>query len=206
MKRLPRVAFTFATYDKDQMNSCLIVLLICLKTNPLFPNLPIAYAALTAMVTDYQQKMAAAAVGGQKDKAAFDEAWDQVIITLRQIAGYIQSLGLTNESDVLSSGFDIVSTNKKSPTSLDTPDVTLDNSVTGQIGVSFAAVAYGKVYQVQYYAGTSGTFVDLGFFTGTRDIAIPSTVAGTVYSVRVRVFGGSSLTSSWSGVISLMST
>ena len=107
---------------------------------------------------------------------------------------------------MLSSGFDIVSTNKNVPTSLDTPDVTLDNSVTGQVGVSFPAVAYGKVYQVQYYAGASGTFADLGFFTGTRDIAIPNTVAGTVYSVRVRVFGGSSLTSSWSGVVSLMST
>ena len=59
-------------------------------------------------VTDYQAKLAAAVVGGQIDTAAFQEARDAVIAALRQIAGYITSLGLTNASDVLSSGFDII--------------------------------------------------------------------------------------------------
>ena len=43
-----RVALSFATFNKDQLNSLLILLLVCLKTNPLFPNLPVKYADLQA--------------------------------------------------------------------------------------------------------------------------------------------------------------
>ena len=64
--------------------------------------------------------MAAAAIGGPKDTAALNEARDALTAALRQIAGYIQSLGLTNESDILSSGFDIVVPGKHSPTPLST--------------------------------------------------------------------------------------
>src|ERR1035438_1354469 len=101
-KNAIRVALTFATLPKDQLNSLLILLLVCLKNNPLFPNLPVTYAALSALVADYQAKMAAADVGGEIDTAAFQEARDAVVAALRQIAGYITSLGLTNASDVLS--------------------------------------------------------------------------------------------------------
>ena len=69
-----RVALSFATFNKDQLNSLLILLLVCLKTNPLFPNLPVKYADLQAMVTDYQTKLAAANVGGQIDTAALNES------------------------------------------------------------------------------------------------------------------------------------
>jgi hypothetical protein len=107
-KNVIRVALSFATFTKDQLNSFLILLLVCLKNNPLFPSLPVKYADLEALVTDFQAKLAASAVGGKIDTAAFTESRNAVIAALRQIAGYIQSLGLTNESDVLSSGFDII--------------------------------------------------------------------------------------------------
>lgn len=45
-KNAIRVALNFATFTNDQFNSLLILLLVCLKNNPLFPNLPIAYADL----------------------------------------------------------------------------------------------------------------------------------------------------------------
>ena len=78
-----RVALSFATFNKDQLNSLLILLLVCLKNNPLFPNLPVKYADLQAMVTDYQAKLAASNVGGEIDTAAFQEAHDIVIGALR---------------------------------------------------------------------------------------------------------------------------
>ena len=44
MKKIAiRVALNFAAFTDDQLNSLLILLLVCLKTNPLFPNLPVAY-------------------------------------------------------------------------------------------------------------------------------------------------------------------
>jgi hypothetical protein len=69
------------------------------------------------------------------DTALLLETRDTVVAALRQIAGHIQSLGLTNESDVLSSGFDIIVSGKNPQTPLDQPQFTLDNSVPGQLGI-----------------------------------------------------------------------
>jgi hypothetical protein len=200
-----RVALTFATLPKDQLNSMLILLLVCLKNNPLFPNLPIAYTALVALVTDYQTKLAASAVGGQVDTAAFQEARDAVVAALRQIAGYITSLGLTNASDVLSSGFDIILPGKNPQQPLAQPVFALDNSAPGQLGVSLPAVPNAKAYHVQYAIG-NGPMIDLGIFPNTKNIVIPGTTAGTLYSARIQGIGGSTQYSAWSAVMTLMST
>jgi hypothetical protein len=200
-----RVALNFATFTKDQLNSLLILLLVCLKNNPLFPNLPITYAALSALVADYQAKMAAADVGGQIDTAAFQEARDAVVAALRQIAGYITSLGLTNASDVLSSGFDIILPGKNPQQPLTQPQFTLDNSVPGQLGIYLQAVPNAKSYHVQYCIGT-GAWIDLGIFPNTKNLVIPGTTAGTVYSARIQGVGGSTQYSPWNAAMTLMST
>jgi hypothetical protein len=199
-----RVALTFATFTNDQLNSFLILLLVCLKNNALFPNLPVKYADLQALVTTYQAKLAAANVGGEIDTAAFSEARDAVIAALRQIAGYIQSLGLTNASDVLSSGFDIILPGKNPQSPLATPVVGLDNSVTCQLTVDIGAVPNAKAYHVQY-AIADGPMVDLGIFPNTKNIVIPNTVPGKNYSARAEAVGGSTLCSSWSAVVTVMS-
>jgi len=198
MKRsVIRVALNFATFTIDQLNSFLILLLVCLKNNPLFPDLPVKYADLQVLVTTFQTKLAAARVGGEIDTAALSEATDAVIVALRQIAGYIQSLGLTNESDVLSSGFDIIIPGRSPQSPLLQPQFTLDNSVPGQLGIDLTAVPNAKSYHVQYATGT-GAMIDLGIF--------PNTVAGTVYSARIQAIGGSTNYSPWSAVMTLMST
>jgi hypothetical protein len=86
-KSVIRVALNFATFPIDQLNSFLILLLVCLKNNPLFPDLPVKYADLQVLVTTFQTRLAAAKVGGPKDTAALSEAMDAVIVALRQIAG-----------------------------------------------------------------------------------------------------------------------
>ncbi len=205
MKKQPiRVALYFAPYNKDQMNSFAILLLACLKSNPLFHNLPIAYADLQAIVAAYQDKMNAAAQGGTANTAAFYEAWDVLTAACRQIAAYVQSLGLTNESDVLSSGFDIIIPGKHPQQPLPQPVIGLDNSVTGRMSVDIGAVPNAKAYHVQYATGT-GAMIDLGIFPNTRNIVIPNTTPGTNYSARARAVGGSTQYSSWSAVVSAMS-
>ncbi len=56
MKKNIRVALSFATFTHDQLNSFLILVLVCLKNNPLFPDLPVAYADLQALVATFQAK------------------------------------------------------------------------------------------------------------------------------------------------------
>ncbi len=204
-KSVIRVALNFATFPIDQLNSFLILLLVCLKDNPLFPDLPIAYADLQVLATTFQTKLAAAKVGGEIDTAALSEATDAVTVALRQIAGYIQSLGLTKESDVLSSGFDIIIPGRSPQSPLVQPQFTLDNSVPSQLGFNLGAVPNAKSYHVQYAIG-NGPMIDLAIFPNTKNIIIPNTVAGTVYSARIQAIGGSTLCSPWSAIMSLMST
>ena len=196
---------SFATLNNDQFNSFVILLLACLKTNPLFPNLPVKYEDLAALVQAYQQALSAAAIGGPKDTAALYEARDTLTAALRQIAGYIQSLGLTNESDILSSGFDIVVPGRHSPTPLSDPAISLDNAIPARLGVHVSSVPNAKAYHVQYCIGTAA-WIELGIFPNTRNIVIPNTTPGTIYSARAQAVGGSTQYSSWSAVASLMST
>src|ERR1017187_2056537 len=150
MKRNIRVALSFATCTNDQLNSFAILVIVCLKNNLLFPNLPIKIADLTTMQAAYEAAMSAAAVGGPKDTALLNETRDTLVSALRQIAAYIQSLGLQNMSDVLSSGFDVVIPNS-TPSPLDMPVVTgLDNSVSTQLGVHLQPVSNARAYQVQF--------------------------------------------------------
>jgi hypothetical protein len=159
---------------------------------------------LTALQTAYQDAMSAAAIGGPTDTAAMMEARDALVAALRQIAAYIQSLGLT-ASQVLTSGYDVVIWNHTTITLLAPVVSGLDNSISGQLGVSLQAVTGAKAYHVQYCTGTD-PWLDVGIWPNTKGIVIMNLTPGTVYSVRVRAIGGSTQYSPWSAVISLMAT
>lgn len=205
MKKTIRVSLAFANYTNSELNSFAILAILCLKTNPLFPNLPVTIASLTALQVAFQDALTAAAQGGVIATAAKNEAADALVVALRQIAGYISSLAPTlSLSQVLSSGFDVVNTNR-TPVPLTQPIFSLDNSVAGQLAVSLSAVTNAKAYQVQYTVGTSTTWLELGIFPNTKGIVLPNTTAGTVYNVRIRAVGGSTGYSDWSATVSLMS-
>ncbi len=206
MKRQPvQVSLKFARLKKDEFNSFAILAIVCLTKNAtLFPNLPITLIALTALQAAYQDAMTAAAVGGPPDTEAQAEAYNDLLVALRVIAAYIQSLNLT-AAQVLLSGFDVV-VYSHSKITLVAPLVTgLDNSVSTQLGVYLQAVAGAKAYHVQYCAGT-GPWVDAGIWPNTKDIVITGLLPGTVYGVRVRGVGGSTQYGPWSATVSLMCT
>jgi Fibronectin type III domain len=199
MKRSIRVALSFATFNTDQLNSFAILVIACLKSNELFPDLPIKISDLTGLQTAYQSAITAAAQGGPKDTAALKEARDALVSALRQIAAYVQSLGLDNQSAVLSSGFDVVLSNNN-PSPLTRPVLLgLDNSVTTQLQLKMQAVANAKAYQVQYSNGAPNVaWQEVGIFPSTRGITLKNLTPGSVYSARVRAIGGSTQYSEWS--------
>jgi hypothetical protein len=205
MKKNIRVALSFATTTDSQLNNFAILVLVCLKNNPLFPGLPVNLTALKTLQTAYQNALTAAANGGRLATAAKKEARVRLITALRQIAAYVQSVGLTNVSDVLSSGFDIISHNSSSAPLVQPVLTGLDNSVSGQLQVYLQAVKNASAYQVQY-AISDGPWLEAGIFRSTRNVIITGLTAGTVYAVRVRAVGGSERYSPWSATISLMCT
>jgi hypothetical protein len=204
MKKIIRVSLSFANFSADQLNSFAILVIVCLKNNPLFVNLPVSVAALQALQTAFQNALTAAAQGGTVATALKNEAQDALVAALRQTAAYVQSLGLANVSDVLSSGFDLVSTNTtQSP--LTQPVFTLDNSTTQQLAVALQAVPNAKAYQVQFATGT-GAWQEAGIYPNTKGIVLPNLTPGTIYNVRIRAVGGSTQYSDWSATVSLMAT
>jgi hypothetical protein len=207
MKKSIRVALSFATFSNDQLNSFAILVIACLKANPLFPNPPVKIDNLAALLTAYQTAMTAAAQGGPKDTAVLKEARDALVSALRQTAAYIQTLNLDSLSAVLSSGFDVVvPNNNRSP--LTQPILTrLDNSATTQLLVILQAVLNARAYQVQYSTGgPNAVWLEAGIFPNTRGIIIKNLTPGTVYTIRVRAIGGSTQYSEWSASMTIMAT
>ena len=206
MKKSIRVSLAFATYNEAELNGFAILVITCLKANPLFPSLPVAIAALTALQTAYQNAITASAQGGKINTAAKLEARDALVPALRQTAGYVQTLAVTmTVSQVLSSGFDVVS-NNTAQTPLDQPQlISLDNSVGGQLTVYLQPVANARAYQVQFSTGNN-VWQEAGIFPSTRGVVITGLTPGVTYTVRVRAIGGSMQYSPWSATLSIMAT
>ncbi len=207
MKKQPvQLSLAFARLGKNEFNSFAILAIVCLGKNAaLFPNLPVTLTALAALQKAYQDAMTAAAVGGPPDTEAQAEAYNDLLVALRVIAAYIQSLNLT-AAQVLLSGYDVVN-HSRSKITLIAPLITgLDNSVTTQLGASLQAVAGAKAYHVQYTTDGGKTWVEAGIWPNTKDIIITGLIAGTVYGVRARGVGGSTQYGPWSATVSLMCT
>ena len=213
MKKNIRVALSFATLTDAQLNSFAILVIACTKGNSLFPDLPFTTTALTLLQNTFESAMTVAAQGGPKDTAAKNEARDALVAALRQIAAYIQSLGLNNMSAMLSSGFDVVVPgNGHGHGPLEPPVLSgLDNSVSTQLQLRLHAVPNARAYQVQYHNGADGSngtpaWLEAGIFPNTRGISLTELKPGSVYTARVRAVGGSTRYSDWSAPISLMAT
>ena len=205
MKKIIRVALSFATFSDNDVNSLAILVIVCLKNNLLFPNLPVGIAALTTLQTVFQNAITTAAQGGKLATAAKNEARDGLISALRQTAAYVQSLTPTlTLSQVLSSGFDVANGNT-TPTPLTQPVFTLDNSTTTQLAVALSAVPNAKAYQVQFSSG-AGAWLEAGIYPNTKGIVLQNLAPGTIYNVRLRAVGGSTQYSDWSATVSLMAT
>ena len=107
---------------------------------------------------------------------------------------------------LLSSGFDVASTNR-TPAPLDTPSI-LDilNNVSGQLVVRGQGVLNGRLYLVRASTDGGSTWVDMGKFNGARRMLLQPVIPGTVYTVAICALGGSTGQSPWSDPVSRMAT
>jgi hypothetical protein len=200
-----RVANSFATLPDTQLNAFAILVLACLKNNALFPTLPVTLAALQILETAFSNAYTAAQQGGPVQTAAKNEARSVLVAALRQIASYVQSLNLPNESQVLSSGFDIVNVNT-SQSPLELPVIKeLSNAESTRLLVSLQALRNAKAYLVQYRIA-EGPWLEAGIFANTRNIVIENLTPGTLVTVRVKGIGGSTGYSEWSAPLTKMAT
>jgi len=204
MKQNIRIALTFATYNRTQLNGFAILVIVCLKNNLLFPTLPVSIAVLTTLQTALQDANNAAAQGGVPATTAANEARDAMNVALRQNAAYVQSLTATlTLSQIYTSGYDVVNTNRTQSPLIQPVLNGLDNSLTTKLLVQFGTIPNAKAYQVQFATGT-GAWQEAGIFPSTKNVLITNLTPGTIYNVRVRAIGGSTQYSEWSAPMPMM--
>lgn len=174
--------------------------------NPAFTTPPVLPPALTILNTTLRTSITAADAGGKAQTAAKYTAYDAVVAALRKNANYVENESNNDVATLLSSGFDIVSTNRASAP-LEQPTITaIENLATTQLLIRMKSILNAKSYQVQLAAAAAGPWMEAGIFTQARRIVLRGLTPGTIYFVRARAIGGSTGYSEWSVAVSLMST
>ncbi len=179
-----------------------------LTGNPAFTNPPppIPVADLTTLNTALRAAITAADAGGPQQTAAKNKAYSAVTDALRKNANYVEIQSDNDLETLLSSGFDVVSTNR-AQAPLDQPVIMeISNLATTQLLVRLLSILNAKSYQVQLSTTVNGPWQEAGIYTQARRIVLLALTPGTVYFVRARAIGGSTGYSEWSVPANLMAT
>jgi hypothetical protein len=124
--------------------------------NPAFPSPPVSAPDLTTLNTTLRTAITASDAGGQQQTAAKKQALAAVTSALRKDASYVEIQSDNDEVTLLSSGFDIISTNR-AQAPLDQPViVAIVNLATTQILIRMLSILNAKSYQVQIATSANG--------------------------------------------------
>ncbi len=171
--------------------------------NPAFPDPLVPLAGMSALQTDYAQKLVAILTGGKVATAAKNKARAVLTKALRRQGIYVQDAA-TDLAALLSSGYSAASQNR-AQTQLVKPWIRkILNDGTGQLTLRVTPIANARNYQVQIQVG-DGAWQEAGIFPQARRIVVTKLTPGTIYNIRVRALGGSTGYSEWSNVTSRMS-
>ena len=174
--------------------------------NAAFPAPPILPPALTTLNTTLRAAITAADAGGPVQTAAKNKAYAAVTDALRKDANYVEIQSDNDLETLLSSGYDVISTNR-AQAPLDQPVIVeISNLATTQILIRLQSILNAKSYQVQIATTVNGPWQEAGIYTQARRIVLLGLTPGTVYFVRVRAIGGSTGYSEWSVPANLMAT
>ena len=146
---------------------------------------------------DYTAKLAAAQTGGVADTAAKNSARNILVEMLRKAAAYVQMMCNEDPALLLSSRFQMQSTNRSS-TPLEKPKgLSIKNGVAGQLVARVDAVKNANMYEGRIKPANRDWLPSI--FTGdSRRILFLGLTAGTNYTMEVRALGGSTGQSDWS--------
>jgi hypothetical protein len=191
--------------DNDICNVALDVS-YALDGHAVFIAPPVTPAELAAMEAAFSAAMTAARKLGKDRTLAKNTARQALLDALVQNALYCQGIARHDLNTLLTSGYEVVSTNR-TPGPLDTPQInSIDNSISGQLTVRGSSVLNGRMYQLQYSTDNGTTWVNGGNFTNARRMTLTPTTPGKLYLIQICALGGSTVQSAWSNAVSIMAT
>lgn len=192
-----KVSLHFAELSDTELDNFAQGVIAALTGNATYPTPPVTLANLQAAVDDYTAKMAAAQTGGVSDTAAKNNSRNTLNGLLRKVAAYVQMMCDEDPALLLSSGFQMQSTNRSS-TPLEKPKgLSIKNGVAGQLVARVDAVKNANMYEGRIKA-TTGDWQPSVFTGDSRRVPFPGLTPGTSYMIEVRALGGSTGQSDWS--------
>jgi hypothetical protein len=176
----------FAKSVKDQMTG-----------NAAFPTPPVTLANLETARSDFEQKIADAAVGGPPDTAAKNNQRQILLGMLRQVAAYVQMTSNNDMATLLSSGFQSASTNRTQSPLEQPTELVISNGTSAQLVASVKPVKNTSLYEGRV-KGATGDWLPSVFTGDSQHIIFDALTPGQNYTAQVRALGGSTGQSDWS--------
>ena len=199
-----RINTRFTKGAFDDVNQLTLDVEDALENHLVFTKPPVLLTDLETQRLSYQATNTESRKGGV-DRTRANAAAKQVLTdSLMQIALYCQGLGRHDLNLLLSSGFEVNSTNRTSGP-LDTPSIKdILNNVSGQLTVRGIGVLNGRMYKVRTSTDGGKTWTEWPQFNGARLMVLQPTIPGTTYMVEICAMGGTTGQSPWSNPVSMM--
>ena len=165
--------------------------------NAAFPTPPVTLANLQTAQDDFTARMAAAQTGGVADTAAKNNSRQALITMLRDVAAYVQIRCNNDPAILLSSGFEMQSTNRAQIELTKPQSLSLKNGASGQLIGRVDPVKSANIYEGRIKP-SDGDWLPSVFTGDSQHIIFGGLTRGKDYTAQVRALGGSTGQSDWS--------
>lgn len=192
-----KVSLSFGELSDTELDNFAQGVIDALTGNATYPTPPVTLTNLQAAVDDYTAKMAAAQTGTKADRAAKNHSREVLEGLLRKVATYVQMMCNEDPALLLTSGFQMQSTNRTS-TPLEKPTgLSIKNGVAGQLVARVDAVKNANTYEGRAKP-FDGDWLPSVFTGDSQHIIFNGLTRGKDYTAQVRALGGSTGQSDWS--------
>jgi hypothetical protein len=149
--------------------------------NAAFPDPPVTGPELTILNTTLRLAITASDAGGPMDTALKKTAVLAAVAALRKDANYVENESNNDVATLLSSGFDIVNTNR-AQSQLDQPVInSVTNAGSGQLLVRMNSIVNARSYQFQIATSATGPWTEAGIYTQARRNVLTGFTPGTIF-------------------------
>jgi len=192
-----KVSLGFGRLSDTELDNFAQGVIDALTGNAAFPTPPVTLANLQAAQADFTAKISAAQTGGAADTAAKNNSRQGLITMLRDVAAYVQMKCNNDPAILLTSGFQMQSTNRTQVELSKPESLSLKNGSSGQLVARVDPVRSANMYEGRIKP-IDGDWLASVFTGDSQHIIFAGLTRGKDYTAQVRALGGSTGQSDWS--------